>query len=52
MKKKQTYAPANPRQGRKFIEAAKGPGVDADDQAFRQAKRALVRAKPSKQRSR
>lgn len=51
--KKQTYAPDNPLQSRKMIEAAKVRGVDADAKAFRQARRALVRAKaPARGRTR
>ncbi|HWM30559.1 MAG TPA: hypothetical protein VNO69_02495 [Methyloceanibacter sp.] len=49
-KKKQrgtrTYAPDNPAQSRKFIEAAKKRGVDEDGKAFEQARRNLRKTKP------
>jgi hypothetical protein len=39
-----TYAPDNPKQTRKFLEAAKGVGVDQDGKAFRQARENLRKA--------
>ena len=45
---KATYAPDNPEQSRKFIEAAKGLGVDEDGEAFQKAMRAMLKAKPKR----
>jgi len=45
-RRRQTYAPDNPTQSRKFIEAAKRLGVDQDEKAFRKATRNLRRTKP------
>jgi len=42
---KRTYAPDNPEQSRKFIEAAKRIGVDQDGKAFKQAMDNLLKAK-------
>ena len=41
-KKQSTYAPANPKQSRKFKEAAKQRGVDQDSKAFGEAYRNLT----------
>jgi hypothetical protein len=45
-KKRKTYAPDNPKQSRKFIEAAKKLGVDEDGKAFKEAMDKLVPKKP------
>lgn len=42
---KRTYAPDNPAQSRKFIEAAKKLGVDEDGEAFRKAMHNLLKPK-------
>jgi hypothetical protein len=45
-RKRSTYAPDNPKQSRRFIEAAKKLGVDVDGKAFEDAMRALLKRKP------
>jgi hypothetical protein len=42
---KRTYAPDNPVQSRKFIEAAKKLGVDQDSKAFEKAMDNLLKPK-------
>ena len=44
-KSKATYAPDNPKQSRKFMEAAKGLGVDEDGIAFKKAMDNLLKPK-------
>lgn len=48
-KRSRTYAPDNPKQSRKFIEAAKKLGVDEDGKAFKQAMNNLLKPKAKKE---
>ena len=41
-RRQETYAPDNPAQSRKFLEAAKKLGVDQDSKAFEEAFRNLT----------
>jgi hypothetical protein len=49
-RRSRTYAPDNPAQSRKFIEAAKKLGVDEDGKAFQKAMRVMLKAKPKPKR--
>jgi hypothetical protein len=45
-RKRSTYAPDNPKQSRKFIEAAKKLGVDTDGENFKKALDGMLKQKP------